>query len=363
MVKGLQANDKDARLQNRSLALGAVLIYSFNALIYRPAEGRGETMLLEAACQHIYDSIVNAKRPIMYDHGLYFVSDIVNHNHGYSLPNKRCVDAEHLLFFYRRDSMEDIADEFTPQPSGPAVYKPKARAPKRKRSAFSFLANCDHVVADVLQKILKLLPSDVFQHVPRRKPRNDGPADDSWVYLTQEEQHGLTIEIFASLDLSRIFRHAQYCIVDEQEWHDLVFSRYFPAKDAPSSKSLQHFPSAKYFQGWLDLMGGLTKSKAEDLRKELFHHFSALHWLPYPLCDRMWTTKPAKSKKWLPLLGERVGPQLAINSAHWKKDEIEACKQRRMMLEVEKEQREGDESEEDEKDEEDESVVDSESDS
>jgi hypothetical protein len=74
----------------------------------------------------------------------------------------------------------------------------------------------------------------------------------------------------------------------------------------------------------------------------------------------MWTTKPAKGKKWSPLLGERVGPQLAINSAHWKKGEIEACKQRRMMLEVEKGQKEEDESEEDE---EEESVADSEYDS
>lgn len=57
-----------SRLRNPSLALGALVIYRMNALIYRPAEGKAEEKLLHSACQHVLDG-ADGTRPIMYGRG------------------------------------------------------------------------------------------------------------------------------------------------------------------------------------------------------------------------------------------------------------------------------------------------------
>ncbi|KAG2063846.1 hypothetical protein BDR04DRAFT_1036956, partial [Suillus decipiens] len=49
MVKNLQSANQDARLCHESLQLGALVAYQINALIYQPAEGRAENILLEAS--------------------------------------------------------------------------------------------------------------------------------------------------------------------------------------------------------------------------------------------------------------------------------------------------------------------------
>ena len=68
IVESLKNNDIHMRLRNESLALGAIIAYQFNAIIYRPAEGRAESVLLEAACQHIADGN-GCSYPSMYNQG------------------------------------------------------------------------------------------------------------------------------------------------------------------------------------------------------------------------------------------------------------------------------------------------------
>ncbi|KAG1737036.1 hypothetical protein EDB19DRAFT_1637269, partial [Suillus lakei] len=53
VVQNLRSAHRAARLQPASLALGALVPYQINALIYRPAEGSAESILLEASCQHV----------------------------------------------------------------------------------------------------------------------------------------------------------------------------------------------------------------------------------------------------------------------------------------------------------------------
>jgi hypothetical protein len=74
IVESLKNDDIHMRLRNESLAMGAIVAYQFNAIIYRPAEERTESVLLEAACQHIADSN-GCSYPSLYNQGCYFLSD------------------------------------------------------------------------------------------------------------------------------------------------------------------------------------------------------------------------------------------------------------------------------------------------
>jgi hypothetical protein len=99
VVKNLQDADTPTRLDTSSLTLGAIAIYMLNALIYRPAEGRAETALLEAACQHMLDEN-GSTYPSMYARGTYFLSDVIVGG-TYNLPKTRIIDSNVLEHLYR----------------------------------------------------------------------------------------------------------------------------------------------------------------------------------------------------------------------------------------------------------------------
>src|ERR1700683_2063974 len=117
VVKNLRNANATVRLRNTSLALGALVTYQINALIYRPAEGGAETELLAAASQHIFDAKDSSSKPIMYDRGTFFWSDIVDDREGFLLPNVRPVSSGSILALYRRDFMDDIEAELEKSPS------------------------------------------------------------------------------------------------------------------------------------------------------------------------------------------------------------------------------------------------------
>ena len=112
IIQDFQHADSAKRLRHLSLALGALVIYQLNALIYRPAEGNAETKLLEAACQHIHNGPDDlSTHPIMYERGAYFLSDVTNDG-GYALPMVRPVDPDILMKLYRRGFWDDMEAEF-----------------------------------------------------------------------------------------------------------------------------------------------------------------------------------------------------------------------------------------------------------
>lgn len=144
VVKHLENEDTNIRLQNEYLTTGAIVAYQFNAIIYRPAEGRAEKVLLEAACQHVLDEN-GCSRPNLYDRGCYFLSDIVKTNKSYRLPTVWPLDVEVLQCLYHRDSIEDIKAEFQiPQKRKKPHFSNNHPPSKRRKRTTKVIGNASN---------------------------------------------------------------------------------------------------------------------------------------------------------------------------------------------------------------------------
>jgi hypothetical protein len=341
-MKNLRAANVTMRFGNASLALGALVTYQLNALIYRPAEGRAETALLEVASQHIYDAKSSVSHPVMYKRGVYFLSDIVDDG-VFRLPHVRRVSSGVLLDLYRRDFMEDIEAALIETPSQNTIPntmppRPHARQQTTKRrkttSRVVYESSDDSISTDSedvdimatapatmstipeiggLSDLLHQFPSDLLQLVP--KPKSAG--EEPWFLLDKAEVARAKVGIFQSLDIHHVFRHAQCAMVDRADWQTTVFDRYFPRRNYQRPKSLQHFPSAAYYRKWENLMKEAIDDDAADaIRRTVSIWFSKLLWVPFPESDRMWSTRKVNGFEWRVIpSGEAVGlyPHLAIN--------------------------------------------------
>lgn len=362
VVKNLQNANRAARLQHESLKLGALVIYQINALIYRPAEGHAENILLEASCQHVPMDSMNGPRthPIMYGRGAYFLSDVVDDDGAYRLPNGRPIDASILLALYRRDFMEDVEVEFSDSRISNRSKYPKVGYPSRKRKTTYRICDgegssgssedsqvegddeelelelevvqrnirraatdtrsretTDSILSSELPAIQHQFASDIFQLAPSPKLA----SISHWVLLNPAQRLRAKVEIFHSLDLSGIFCQVQYRVINDADWDNLVFQRYFPAKGASTAKALQQFPSASYYRQWQALMDGLDEDRAEIIQNRLRQWFNNLYWVPHPGSDRMWTTKKG-GKEWTMLPPGEPGncPRIAVNPRFIGKD-------------------------------------------
>lgn len=361
VVKNLQNANRAARLQHESLKLGALVIYQINALIYRPAEGQAENILLEASCQHVPVDSMNgpSTHPIMYRRGAYFLSDVVDDDGAYRLPNGRPIDASILLTLYRRDFMEDVEVEFSDSRISNRSKYPKVGYPSRKRKTTYRICDgdgssgsseedsqvegddeeleleivqrnthraatdtrsrktTDSILSSELPAIQHQFASDIFQLAPSPKLA----SISHWVLLNPAQRLRTKVEIFHSLDLSGIFRQVQYRVINDADWDNLVFQRYFPAKGASTAKALQQFPSASYYRQWQALMDGLDEDRAEIIQNRLRQWFNNLYWVPHPGSDRMWTTKKG-GKEWTMLPPGEPGncPRIAVNPRFIGKD-------------------------------------------
>lgn len=139
-MKRLENDDISTRLQNEYLSIGAIVAYQFNAIIYRPAEGRAEKILLEAACQHTMDEN-GFLRPSLYSRGCYFLSDVVESNDSYHLPTVRPIESEVLLSLYRRDSIEDVEAEFYVSQKRKATRSSNNHPSKRRKLTSRIIGN------------------------------------------------------------------------------------------------------------------------------------------------------------------------------------------------------------------------------
>ena len=346
MVKNLRSANATARLRNTSLALGALVAYQINALIYRPAEGRAETELLATASQHIYDA-TNSSKPIMYDRGAYFCSDIVDDREGFLLPNVRPVSSCSILALYSRDFMDDIEAEFEEAqsqrdiPDAPhttphntrqeSMLKKKRRTTSRvveegisDTSDTSTEESMDITAPTVapvprikdtrgLTDLLRQFPSDILQLVPNPKSSEEEP----WCLLTKGDVSQAKIELFQSLNIRHIFRLAQCTMVCADDWQTTVFGRYFPRKGFQPPKSLQHYPIAAYYRQWRHLMEDATdEGTADGIRETVRVWFNKVLWIPFPEGDRMWSTRRANGNQWKMLptgASIELSPRIAIN--------------------------------------------------
>jgi hypothetical protein len=354
VVKNLQNANRATRLQHESLKLGALVTYQINALIYRPAEGQAEKILLEASCQHIPVGGTNGitTRPIMYGRGTYFLSDLVNEAGAYRLPNIRPIDVDTLLALYRRDFMEDIDVEFSDSHISSHSKRSRVHIRKRKttyriqdsdeassseedaqveedveeleRSAGRAASDApsrkttDSIISSELSAIQHQFASDIFQLAPSPKLASNSP----WVLLDPEQRMRTKVDVFLKQDLRGIFSQVQYRIISDADWSNLVFRRYFPAKGASTAKALQQFPSASYYRQWQALMDQLDEDNAEIIQDHLLMTwFDQLHWVPHPESDRMWSTKKG-GKEWImsPPGEPRNCPRIAVNPRFIGKD-------------------------------------------
>jgi hypothetical protein len=319
VIKAFAGIPKAIRLQKTSLALGAIITYQINALIYRPAAGDSEKVLLEACCQHVPNATdSHSTCPIMYRRGAYFLSDIIRNGGTYHLPDTRLVGDKDLADLYRRDDMEDIQEEFNAlEPVGEPTMRRARIGTRRRRKTLEFGGASENeggfqdsdeediAVAGILaegsdtalelSKIRRQFAADVFQLSPLPKGSTAASVpDDHWLLLNASERTSAKIDIFQSQDISKIFRFAQYRVLDDDDWRELVFSRYFPKKGAPKAQKKQHFPSAIYYRLWEALMEKLDDDQAGVVQAEIYAWFDALLWVPLPEVDRMWSTKKWK---------------------------------------------------------------------
>ena len=332
VVKNLQDADRVARIRNESLALAALAIYQINALIYRPADGRAEYALLEAACQHLPDKTGDSvTRPTLYSRGAYFLSDIMNEGI-YCLPTVRPIGPTILAALYQRDNLADIEAEFNDRETDDEMAV-AASKPRKHKTTLELAddSDSDYEISSVgevptaaivedpdvkntIRKIMRQFPSDIFQLGPKRRVTEGSP----WILLDREDAMNINIDMFQSLDFRMVFRQVQCQIVKPEFWYEQVFGRYFPQKGAARMIGLQHFPSATYYRLWGVLMSELDKESTEAIRKRLFCWFDEFLWVPYPDSDRMWSTKMMCGIVWfrLPMGEPQPCPALAINPRH-----------------------------------------------
>lgn len=338
------------RIRNNSLTLGAMAIYQLNALIYRPQEGSAETEILHVACQHIPDEDDEGQmlsKPIMYQRGLYFLSDLVD-NWGFVLPDARFVEEKTLLRIYGVEYMGDLqVDLQQKERLGrrrlQVSYDGKQLTQKRKRtlnfvemgrnsssspsqsesdtdvegensSAVPLGTSSSGTSDSDLKFILKQFPTDILQLTPKSRT-----AGSDWLLLPRTPQafSSVKVDMFKSLNIGHILSHVQLRSLDIEDWEILVFDRYFPRKDFKPPTNFQQYPAATYYQHWLKLTGS-PNSKQEDIHQAALAWFKTLAWVPYPYRERMWQTQEAKGLGWIKRSrGALAGPcpRIALNAA------------------------------------------------
>lgn len=356
VIEQLHKADLATRLQPASLITGALAIYMINAIIYRPAEGRAEQVLLETACQH-QSNLDGSTTPILYGRGLYFLADIAATEGIFQLPSSRQIDPTFLMDLYRRDSMDEIEAEMAnfhaPQQvqavhgalgKGGPIRTTKSCLPRKRRmtcrvgtlgdnssegdtddgEGSNSLANGSRENEDDnlpeleerIRSIKRQFPSDILQLAPT--PRSS--AEQPWLLLNQEERNRSKISAFKSLELIKLFRQAQYKVMADAEWHDIIFLRYFPPQGRKDPDKLQNFPACNYYREWQGLMAKLDEERAHSVQDTMFKWFNELCWVPHATTDRMWDTKKMISKQWRMLHGGEAQncPRLAINPTHYR---------------------------------------------
>lgn len=366
VIEDLQHSSMHQRMRADSLMLGGVVAYQISGLIFRPAEGRVESSLLEAACQHVFSNN-SGDEPIMYNRGTYFLSDIV-HDGSYTLPMARILENKCLCILYRRGLMEDIISEFlTPvsstnnnleeiqlqgslEEASPLVPRKRRRvllpildlsssesseSSKNESEASDAVphSDTDNIIPsnnadaiemaiteiDGLSDILKRFATEILPLAPRRQSQSLAPP---WLLLNSDEvrERG-KIGTFKSLNFTTFISRAQCIILYEEDWKKFVFARYFPPLTFKPKCPPAHFSRANYYQQWNAILNGVDSDEAaEAIRALILPWFQQIIWLPYPGSDRMWAVRRwEEAGDWftLPTMLENdwSSPRIAVNGS------------------------------------------------
>lgn len=327
-----------------------------NALFYRPAEGTAENELIAKCSPYVrVPDNPTETEPVLYDRGLYFVSDIIDDPGCYRLPKERTITNRTLAVMYGCQDVRSIDHDFKfENVAGISTEGNRKRVPPPIRNTMDIrdvpedgpecedvqfhLQQCgiavrprlrmsgmdvdlldesdtddeyaDDNVDAIVTQLWKQFPFDVFQLAPNHRSYMEG----SYVLLDEAQRSRITHDIFKSLDLRGVFERVQYRIVDMKIWGGKIFDRYFPQKHYVRPKRLQQFTKATYYRNWMDMLSRLNDEDAELVRRRVRRQFNKLLWVPFPGSDRMWQTKRMDTREWLrePKYSNGTGSLVAI---------------------------------------------------
>jgi hypothetical protein len=370
----------EARIWPTSLALGAIVIYMHNALMYRQGENDLDKILTKAACQHIVDDDGDADSdedadeettttvPIMYNRGLFFVSDVVT-DRAFRLPQGRIPSKDVICAIYKSATMACIEEKFQmvvlKRKRGGGAHPERTANKRGKTMDVQYIAGqcmlphggtrqpmklaeagvkirkalqmsgedvaLDHdngchsdnemTVDQVVEQILYQFPYDLMQISPNFKSRRKGAQ----TLLTRGQREGVTANVFKSFDFSQVFARFQYCVVDEDKWYNHVFGHLFPAKGERPPENAQNYHTATYFRRWVtNVMNRQSPHSADITRKKVYKEFfKELRWVPYPHSHRIWDTKVMDTRSWVYVpkgVTKTATVQLAFNARFWWKE-------------------------------------------
>ncbi|TFK60420.1 hypothetical protein BDN72DRAFT_779440, partial [Pluteus cervinus] len=135
----------------------------------------------------------------------------------------------------------------------------------------------------VLDAIWRQFPVDILQ-------KSGNPRDTtkpSYCILDQFRRRCIKLDEFNTARLSNLFTHVQIRESSEDEWNK-AFDHLFPPRGHVCSAGATHYPTAKYYVAWKDLMSRVTPEDAQKLRVTMKELFNELIWVPAATAERIW---------------------------------------------------------------------------
>ena len=362
----LYSSSKDRRAHN-TLALGAIMVWLLNGLYHRQRDDF--EALAREACQHVpidyadYDNDLDDEdedfAPLMYNAGLYFVSDIVNDRSGtYRIPFHKTFSEEAFVAAFKLSTirireiisagdhprqcpnanMERTSNRSTRHTINVNDIRPSDRPLPRIAANLDNIPlqppqvmqgeDVDHFnihgggnrdqdsnieedeeegLTQRVQNILEQFYLDLIEESPNKKRLADG----AWTSIPKEMRHEeATEKLFMSFGLP--FFAAQYMFCSPEQWKT-HFNRLFPC-ERPKTLG-QNYGKSTYYMKWLDLIANLSPDSFKKVHGVVKAKFDTLLWVPCTQSDRIWCTRSTKTSGWymLPKDTPSSGPQIAFN--------------------------------------------------
>src|SRR5436190_14355546 len=186
ILRSMQMMRREAQIWEASLQLGVILIYMWNALNHREAEGQAENALKSACCQHSSaengesDDEEDDTEPVTIARGLYFLSDIIEDQHGYRLPTTCLVGWQTLGVLYRMNGKAGIKQAFRiTMLSGPQTAGHRSRVPNRTKGTLPIQNVMEQEAVPVCQLRLAEVGVEMRPHLQMHGPDMDEIINDN----------------------------------------------------------------------------------------------------------------------------------------------------------------------------------------
>lgn len=342
ILQNLKIAPVNARIWPESLALGAFVVHSINALHQRPDDYQMHRNLLDVVTYHVRPDNPNGDetqtRGVGYEQGLFFAADMATQDkvwrlirtarfvnmdigeiprlygfatigalergfghydiktkgkvHPNRVSNRRAqTDAVELL--RPEVTAEEQIPEFNLHASGVQVT-PRLAIEGNDIDIEVTLGDNDTCNVDVIMtSIWRQAPIDIFKTSPNRKRASEPPH----TLLSSDQRDAATWSVFQSMDMTDVFGRAYIYQLNPASWAQMC-DYYFPPKSAQDLHArAQNWTSMTYLSRWKDLMQRVNPGDAAIIRKEVLRLFSTMKWMPHAKAERLWETKKAKSGK------------------------------------------------------------------